>query len=79
MDAMLAGGASWAVERGWGEARDLERIEEDGKMTGAQPANVSEHARERQRREMGTLGCVSSEGWCVQQEINLPGQESGAP
>jgi tRNA-splicing ligase RtcB len=56
MDAMLAGGASWAVKRGWGEARDLERIEEDGKMAGAQPANVSERARERQRREMGTLG-----------------------
>jgi hypothetical protein len=25
------------------------------------------------------LSCVSSEGWCVQQESNLPGQESGAP
>jgi len=56
MDAMLAGGAAWAVERGWGEARDLERMEEHGKMSGARPANVSERARERQRREMGTLG-----------------------
>ncbi len=56
MDAMLAGGASWAIERGWGETRDLERIEERGRMAGAQPANVSERARERQRREMGTLG-----------------------
>jgi len=56
MDAMLTGGASWAVERGWGEARDLERIEERGVMAGARPANVSERARERQRREMGTLG-----------------------
>jgi tRNA-splicing ligase RtcB (3'-phosphate/5'-hydroxy nucleic acid ligase) len=56
MDAMLAGGASWAIERGWGETRDLERIEERGRMPGAQPANVSERARERQRREMGTLG-----------------------
>ena len=37
MEAMLAGGASWAVERGWGEARDLERIEEHGKMAGARP------------------------------------------
>src|SRR5574339_117427 len=27
MDAMLTGGAGWAVARGWGEARDLERIE----------------------------------------------------
>jgi len=55
-DAMLAGGAAWAVERGWGDARDLERIEEHGRMAGAKPANVSERARERQRREMGTLG-----------------------
>ena len=56
MDAMLAGGASWAIEGGWGETRDLERIEERGRMAGARPANVSERARERQRREMGTLG-----------------------
>jgi tRNA-splicing ligase RtcB len=56
MDAMLAGGARWAVERGWGEARDLERIEEEGCMAGAQPECVSERAKERQRREMGTLG-----------------------
>ncbi len=26
MDAMLAGGAKWAVDRGWGEAEDLDRI-----------------------------------------------------
>ncbi len=55
-DAMLAQGARWAVERGWGEARDLERIEEAGRMAGAQPEYVSERAKERQRREMGTLG-----------------------
>ncbi len=56
MDAMLTGGARWAVERGWGEARDLERIEEQGRMAGAEPDCVSERAKERQRREMGTLG-----------------------
>jgi tRNA-splicing ligase RtcB len=56
MDAMLAGGARWALERGWGEARDLERIEEGGQMAGARPECVSERAKERQRREMGTLG-----------------------
>ena len=56
MDAMLAGGASWAVGHGWGETRDLERIEERGQMAGARPACVSERAKERQRREMGTLG-----------------------
>jgi tRNA-splicing ligase RtcB len=56
MEAMLAGGACWAVERGWGEARDLARIEEAGRMIGALPEYVSERAKERQRREMGTLG-----------------------
>jgi tRNA-splicing ligase RtcB len=56
MDAMLAGGAQWAVERGWGVAEDLERVEEHGRMAGAQPAQVSEHAKNRQRDEMGTLG-----------------------
>ncbi len=37
MDAMLAGGAAWAVAQGWGETRDLERIEENGRMAGARP------------------------------------------
>jgi tRNA-splicing ligase RtcB len=56
MDAMLAGGAAWAVGRGWGEESDLLRIEESGQMQGAKPGCVSERAKERQRREMGTLG-----------------------
>jgi tRNA-splicing ligase RtcB (3'-phosphate/5'-hydroxy nucleic acid ligase) len=56
MDAMLSGGARWAVGRGWGEERDLERIEEGGVATDARPDWVSEKAKHRQRREMGTLG-----------------------
>ena len=56
MDAMLAGGARWAVERGWGVDDDLQYIEERGQMSGALPAEVSQHARDRQRDEMGTLG-----------------------
>jgi tRNA-splicing ligase RtcB len=56
MDAMLAGGARWAVDRGYGLAADLERIEEHGCMTGAVPADVSPHAKKRQRRQIGTLG-----------------------
>jgi tRNA-splicing ligase RtcB (3'-phosphate/5'-hydroxy nucleic acid ligase) len=56
MDAMLSGGARWAIERGWGETRDLERIEEQGCAAGARPECVSDRAKERQRREMGTLG-----------------------
>lgn len=56
LDAMLAGGARWAVATGYGEAPDLERIEEHGCMEGARPDQVSERAKTRQRREMGTLG-----------------------
>ena len=56
MDAMLRGGARWAVERGFGTAADLERIEEGGCMHGADPSQVSDQAKKRQRDEMGTLG-----------------------
>lgn len=56
MDAMLAGGARWAVEQGWGAAADLERIEENGCMAGARPDIVSDDAKRRQRKETGTLG-----------------------
>ena len=56
MDAMLHGGARWAVEQGFGNAADLERIEEGGCMNGADPSMVSEQAKKRQRDEMGTLG-----------------------
>ena len=53
---MLEGGARWAVQSGYGRAEDLDFIEEHGCMAGAVPGNVSQHARARQRDEMGTLG-----------------------
>ena len=56
MDRMLREGARWAVERGWGEGRDLDRIEEGGCMAGADPSQVSDKAKKRQQDEMGTLG-----------------------
>jgi len=56
MDAMLSGGAAWAVSRGWGRESDLTRTEEHGRMEGAIPDDVSERAKRRQRDEMGTLG-----------------------
>ena len=34
LDRLLAGGARWAVEQGWGTAADLERIEEHGCVRG---------------------------------------------
>ncbi|MHB8744206.1 MAG: RtcB family protein [Sulfuricaulis sp.] len=56
VDAMLLGGAVWAVKRGFGSNFDLERIEDLGQMRGARPDCVSEYAKIRQRDEMGTLG-----------------------
>ncbi len=56
MDEMLLGGARWAVSQGYGHAGDLERIEERGCQSGAEPSEVSSRARRRQRDEMGTLG-----------------------
>lgn len=56
MDAMLRGGAHWAVQEGYGDESDLQRIEEHGCMVGALAENVSDKAKHRQRDEMGTLG-----------------------
>jgi tRNA-splicing ligase RtcB len=73
MDAMLRGGARWAVECGYGTPEDLERIEEDGCMAGARPEEVSQHAKHRQRDEVGTLGSGNHylEVQCVA-EVFLP-------
>ncbi len=56
MDAMLTGGARWAVSKGYGDEADLSHIEEHGCMPGADPKQVSEQAKRRQQDEMGTLG-----------------------
>ena len=56
MKQMLHGGAVWAVEQGYGDSKDLERIEEHGCMQGAEPDQVSQFAKKRQQNEMGTLG-----------------------
>ncbi len=56
VDEVLAGGARWAVEHGLGRTEDLEFQEEEGRMTGADPAEVSDNARKRGSKQLGTLG-----------------------
>jgi tRNA-splicing ligase RtcB len=56
LDAMLVGGAQWAAARGYGSPEDLDRIENHGRIDDADPAQVSDYAKRRQRDEMGTLG-----------------------
>jgi tRNA-splicing ligase RtcB len=56
LDEMLECGAQWALRNGYGTPEDLERTEERGRMAGARPEAVTDFAKNRQRREMGTLG-----------------------
>ena len=56
IDEMLLGGAVWAIKKGYGIKEDLEYIEEQGRVNGAEPEHVSDTAKKRQYREMGTLG-----------------------
>src|SRR5580658_417380 len=56
VDEVMAGGARWAVERGLGRTADLAVQEEEGCLAGARPAEVSESARKRGLRQLGTLG-----------------------
>ena len=55
MNAMLCGGARWAVQNGYGTSADLARIEERGCMEGAEPEQVSAQAKKRQRTRWGLL------------------------
>jgi tRNA-splicing ligase RtcB (3'-phosphate/5'-hydroxy nucleic acid ligase) len=44
------------VERGYGEPEDLENIESQGRLAGADPKEVSERAYQRGVSQLGTLG-----------------------
>jgi len=56
IDRVLTGGARYALERGFECADDLEYVEEGGRVEGADPSCVSELAKERQLKQVGTLG-----------------------
>jgi len=53
---ILAKGAEWAVQNGYGTADDLQMTEESGRMKDADPEAVSGRALERGIPQLGTLG-----------------------
>ena len=53
---VLAGGARYAVERGHGTPRDLERCEDGGVLAGADAQLVSDRAMARGLHQVGSLG-----------------------
>ena len=56
IDEVLAGGARWAIDHGYGRAADLPVQEEEGRLAGANAALVSPAARQRGLKQLGTLG-----------------------
>jgi tRNA-splicing ligase RtcB len=53
---VLEQGASWAIAKGFGRRDELDRIEERGRLPGANPDLVSDRAFERGHTQLGTLG-----------------------
>ncbi|MCK4236469.1 MAG: RtcB family protein [Candidatus Krumholzibacteria bacterium] len=56
IDRVLEQGARFVLDRGYGVEEDLLFIEERGVIEGADPSCVSNHAKERQFKQVGTLG-----------------------
>ncbi|MBS1266766.1 MAG: tRNA-splicing ligase RtcB [Candidatus Woesearchaeota archaeon] len=56
IDQVLMQGAEYVVGRGYGNKNDLEYMEENGRVKGADPSKVSNKAKQRQFRQVGTLG-----------------------
>jgi len=56
LTAVMEDGAAWAASHGYGERDDLASIESEGRLAGARPDAVSEHARARGLRQLGSLG-----------------------
>ena len=56
LDAILRHGSRYAVERGFGVQRDLDRCEDRGVLAGAEPDAVSQRAKDRGFSQVGSLG-----------------------
>ncbi|MBW2978309.1 RtcB family protein [Candidatus Woesearchaeota archaeon] len=56
LDKVMVKGCNWAVENGYGVKEDLEHLEENGMMEGADPSKISALAKQRGRAQLGTLG-----------------------
>lgn len=56
INKILEGGAQRLVELGYGEEDDLENCESNGKLSSANAYYVSDHAKNRGRDQVGTLG-----------------------
>ncbi len=56
VDELMIKGAKFAVARGYGNTQDLEFIENNGTADDADPSAVSDKAKQREGKQLGTLG-----------------------
>lgn len=56
IDEVLVKGSEYVIDEGYGMLEDLEYTEENGRVEGADPSKVSHKAKQRQYKQVGTLG-----------------------
>ncbi|MDG6923298.1 MAG: RtcB family protein [Nitrososphaerota archaeon] len=56
LDRVLLDGINWAIDNGYATSRDREYCEENGKMQHCDPSRVSDLAKKRGAKSLGTLG-----------------------
>lgn len=56
LDALAKEGLQWALREGLADEHDVEHVEENGRLDGADPGRVSERAAKRGLTQVGTLG-----------------------
>lgn len=53
---LIEQGARWSIKQGYGFEEDLEHIESHGCISGGDSDAISNHAKERGRRQLGSIG-----------------------
>jgi tRNA-splicing ligase RtcB len=56
LERVLREGARWALKNSYASEQDLDHTEEGGCLEGANPAKVSERAKQRGRQQIGSVG-----------------------
>ena len=56
LERVLTGGSAFAVREGFGVPEDLDRTEDRGRVSDADPSRISSRARERGVHQVGSLG-----------------------
>ncbi len=56
LERVCRDGSQWALVNGYAQETDLARTEEGGRIAGADPAAVSDRAKQRGQPQLGTLG-----------------------